>query len=64
MLDPDELLGWVDGCSMTVNKKLILEAVICTTFWVIWRFRNDLVHGGRKMRKNTLFDTIRDFSFL
>ena len=46
VLDPDELLGWVDGCRITVNQKHILEAVICTTFWVIWRFRNDVVHGG------------------
>ena len=63
-MEPDDLFRWVDECRMAGIQKSLLEAVLCNTYWVIWRFRNDVVHGARKMRKDNLFDYIREFSFL
>ncbi|KAL4575491.1 hypothetical protein LXL04_022336 [Taraxacum kok-saghyz] len=46
------------------NKKAVIEVVVCTVFWVLWRFRNDMVHGAGKLNRNILFDVIREYSFL
>ena len=62
--DPEEMFGWVDGCNMNVKQRRVIEAVICTTYWVIWMYRNDVVHNERHMRKEILFYTIRECAFL
>ncbi|KAL4590821.1 hypothetical protein LXL04_003764 [Taraxacum kok-saghyz] len=51
-ISPKDLFRWVDEAPVSSNKKLVLEAV------------NDVVHDARVMRKNMLFDSIREFSFL
>ncbi|KAL4588701.1 hypothetical protein LXL04_001596 [Taraxacum kok-saghyz] len=59
-----ELFEWVDGWRGSTNRRLVLEAVVCITLWMICRFRNDVVHESRKMRKDMLVDSIKEFSFL
>ena len=61
---PRDLLAWVDSCCGTVNRRLAIEALVCTTLWIIWRYRNDLVHDSHKMMKDILVDSIKEFSFL
>ncbi|KAL4556333.1 hypothetical protein LXL04_038981 [Taraxacum kok-saghyz] len=46
---PGDLLVWVDGCRGSLNRGIVIEAV------VIWRFRNDVVHESRKMRKEMFY---------
>ncbi|KAL4561192.1 hypothetical protein LXL04_033355 [Taraxacum kok-saghyz] len=43
--------------------KHVIEAVASATLWMIWRYRNDVVHEARVMKKDMLFDAIREFSF-
>ncbi|KAL4588679.1 hypothetical protein LXL04_001573 [Taraxacum kok-saghyz] len=59
----DSLFQWLEGERMTVDKKKLLEAIVWSTMWVLWRFRNDKVHEANLMRKDTLFDFIQDVSF-
>ena len=47
-----------------IIRKESFETVVCTTYWLIWRFRNDVVHETRKLKKDALFDTIRELTFL
>ena len=61
--DPASMFDWVDAVKAKVNKKMALEAVICTTYWYLWRFRNDVVHESKLIRKDVLFDSIREISF-
>ncbi|KAL4560066.1 hypothetical protein LXL04_032214 [Taraxacum kok-saghyz] len=61
---PGELFEWVDGWRGSRNRRLVLEAVLCITFWMIWRFRNDVVHESRKMRKDMIVDNIKEISFV
>ncbi|KAL4582181.1 hypothetical protein LXL04_006723 [Taraxacum kok-saghyz] len=63
-ISPKDLFRWVNEAPVSSNKKLVLEAVVCATLWLVWRYRNDVVHEARVMRKNMLFDSIREFSFL
>ncbi|KAL4555036.1 hypothetical protein LXL04_037647 [Taraxacum kok-saghyz] len=60
---PEDVFQWVDGARMTGDKKKMLEVIVCTTMWALWRFRNDKLHDARLLRKDTLFDFIQDVSF-
>ena len=61
---PREVFAWVDTYQQSAARKKIIEAVVYATLWFVWRYRNDVVHETRVLRKNLLFDSIREFSFL
>ncbi|KAL4592856.1 hypothetical protein LXL04_005863 [Taraxacum kok-saghyz] len=61
---PSEVFDWIDDSRGSSNRRLVIEAVVCSAFWMIWRFRNDVVHESRKMRKEMLVDFIKDFAFV
>ncbi|KAL4573605.1 hypothetical protein LXL04_020416 [Taraxacum kok-saghyz] len=63
-LTPREVFARVDGSRINAKQKEVLEVVVYTVFWVIWRYRNDVVHDEGKIRKETIFYAIREFSFL
>ncbi|KAL4591535.1 hypothetical protein LXL04_004504 [Taraxacum kok-saghyz] len=49
---PGELFTWIDHYRISANRRKVIEAVVCTTLWVIWRYRNDVVHDSGKMKKD------------
>ena len=61
--DPVEVLRWCDQTMMGGNACVVLEVVCSTTLWVIWRYRNDVVHETRSLRTCLLFDHIREISY-
>ncbi|KAL4584583.1 hypothetical protein LXL04_009187 [Taraxacum kok-saghyz] len=61
---PSEVFDWIDDSRGSSNRRLVIEAVVCSAFWMILRFRNDVVHESRKMRKDMLVDFIKDFAFV
>ncbi|KAL4565924.1 hypothetical protein LXL04_030030 [Taraxacum kok-saghyz] len=63
MLGPDNVIQWLDEVKVTKDKKTIIEVIVCTTMWAIWRLRNDIVHKVRLLRKDMLFDFVQEFSF-
>ena len=59
----EEQLQWVDGLTTVRSKRSILDSVCSTLLWVLWTFRNDIVFGNKKMKKEILFDSVVSFSF-
>ena len=59
-----EAFDWVDASRLSSNRKSVIEAIMCSTLWMIWCYRNDVVHEVRLLRKEILFDAIREFLFL
>ncbi|KAL4563757.1 hypothetical protein LXL04_027802 [Taraxacum kok-saghyz] len=59
--EPDGMFKWVDECRVTAKSRMVIEAVVCTTYWIIWRYRNDVLHDNRKMRKDGLFEAVPAF---
>ncbi|KAL4573594.1 hypothetical protein LXL04_020405 [Taraxacum kok-saghyz] len=50
-LTPREVFARVDGSRINAKQKEVLEVVVCTVFWVIWQYRNDVVHDAGKLEK-------------
>ena len=61
---PGELFAWIDRYRINANRRKVIEAVVCTTLWMVWRYRNDVVHDAGKMKNDMLVDSIKEFSFL
>ncbi|KAL4565983.1 hypothetical protein LXL04_030092 [Taraxacum kok-saghyz] len=58
------LFEWIDSSNLNDKKRKVLEAVVDTTLWMVWRYRNDVVFEGKMIRKSFIFDYVREFSFL
>ena len=63
-LHPKEVFTEMETCRLTLNQKEALEVVMCAVWWLIWRYRNDVVHDNRKMRKRLILDAIKEFFFV
>ncbi|KAL4591888.1 hypothetical protein LXL04_004862 [Taraxacum kok-saghyz] len=63
-LHPREVFAAMETCNLRSNQKKALEVVICAVWWIIWRYRNDVVHDNRKMIKWLILDYIKEFSFV
>ena len=64
VLSPKDTFGWVEECRLRTNQKKVLEVVVCAALWIMWRYRNDVIHDSRKMRKGIILDCIKEFSFV
>ena len=49
-------------CYLRIPKKSF-DAVIMVAFWVLWSYRNKLLFGSVKPRKDALFDDVRMLSY-
>lgn len=58
------LFDYVDALYFCHIKKIDIDAVVGTTLWYIWRFRNDNVFAGGKFKRGDILDSICEFSFL
>lgn len=59
----NELLEWVDSCNSRLKRKQVLEVIVETSIWVLWKFRNNMIFGSTKMKKSSLFDLVVLHSF-
>ena len=48
-------------CSLKCKK--VLEAIILTSMWVIWKYRNNNLFGSVKMKRSSIFDVIVSKAF-
>ncbi|KAL4568544.1 hypothetical protein LXL04_024158 [Taraxacum kok-saghyz] len=64
VLHPKEVFGWIEECRLRSNQRKVLEVVVCAALWIMWRYRNDVIHESRKMRKGIILDCIKEFSFV
>ncbi|KAL4591545.1 hypothetical protein LXL04_004514 [Taraxacum kok-saghyz] len=58
-----EMTQWVDAQSNTNDRRAKVDVVCCTAMWVLWKFRNGMVFGDPKSKRDMLFDSIVSFSF-
>ncbi|KAL4577539.1 hypothetical protein LXL04_013648 [Taraxacum kok-saghyz] len=58
------LFDWLDSTNLNAKKRKVTEAVVATTLWMLWRYRNDVVYEGKMIRKSFIFDYVREFSFM
>ncbi|GJW03948.1 RNA-directed DNA polymerase, eukaryota [Tanacetum coccineum] len=56
-------LSWFKSLRLSSNVRGVLEGVFYTIWWSIWGFRNQLLFGAKKPRKESLFDDIVMCSF-
>lgn len=42
-------------------EKCVIDAIVCTTLWYLWCFRNDQVFDRKKIRRNQIVDAIKEF---
>ena len=61
--NPNELFYKMDLMKMPVIKKQVLQVVGCTSLWFLWKYRNDVVHDLKKIKKSMIIDGIQEFSF-
>ncbi|PWA83973.1 RNA-directed DNA polymerase, eukaryota [Artemisia annua] len=50
------MLSWLE--SIGVQRRRILEVILYTTVWCIWRFRNGVVFKDSTMKKSFIFESI------
>ncbi|XP_071729329.1 uncharacterized protein [Rutidosis leptorrhynchoides] len=58
-----ELVSWIDDLSVIADSKNKILVIFATTLWTLWKLRNSVLFGPSPLRKNELFDFIRDMSF-
>ncbi|KAL4575854.1 hypothetical protein LXL04_011941 [Taraxacum kok-saghyz] len=44
--DIGDLFDWLDSTNLNAKKRKVTEAVVATTLWMLWRYRNDVVYEG------------------
>lgn len=52
---------WLDLQPLSSGKKKMVDLI--STLWLLWSYQNDVVFGGKKYQKQTIFNYIRDLSF-
>ena len=62
--DPSEFLKNESNLKLNEKKKIVIEAIVCTGLWFLWKYRNDVVHNTGKIRKGMIVDSIKEYSFL
>ncbi|GKD39945.1 RNA-directed DNA polymerase, eukaryota [Tanacetum coccineum] len=58
-----DILEILDAQQQTRKDKIIMEVIILSTVWVIWRFRNNVIFNNSKFRRSNIFDNIVVSSF-
>ena len=54
---------WLSNLRVTKRRKDVLEGVCYITWWVIWKFRNQVLFESKLPRVDLLFDDIVKLSF-
>ncbi|GJY96979.1 RNA-directed DNA polymerase, eukaryota [Tanacetum coccineum] len=60
----EEWLSWLIMSRLPKNVKTFLEGIFYIMWWLIWRFRNQLLFGPNPPRRETLFDDVVQLSYL
>ncbi|PWA44556.1 hypothetical protein CTI12_AA525350 [Artemisia annua] len=61
--DISMLLDWAEASISDAKKRKVVGAIIYTTIWMLWRFRNSIVFKDPKMKKSHIYDNIVIHSF-
>ncbi|GJR04144.1 RNA-directed DNA polymerase, eukaryota, reverse transcriptase zinc-binding domain protein [Tanacetum coccineum] len=53
-----EWISWLDDCKVTKKARFILEGIVASMLWSIYKFRNELIFSVSKPKKATIWDFI------
>ena len=59
----EEWWSWLNSLRLLPKIKMVLQGVFYITWWLAWKFRNQIIFGPNNMPKGRLFDDIIAFSF-
>ncbi|GKE07560.1 RNA-directed DNA polymerase, eukaryota, reverse transcriptase zinc-binding domain protein [Tanacetum coccineum] len=59
----NDILSLANRASFSPNITNVFEAVILSTMWIIWRFRNDSTFAFKKPKKSLIINDIKLFTF-
>ncbi|GKD98140.1 RNA-directed DNA polymerase, eukaryota [Tanacetum coccineum] len=62
-LSYEDWLAWLNSIRLAKGFKDVLEGVFYVMWWVIWKFRNQVLFGSSQPRMDLLFDEIVLLSF-
>jgi len=60
----DEWLLWFNNIRLPKSLKDVLEGVFYVIWWLVWRFRNQIIFSNSHPRRDVLFDDIVRLSFI
>ncbi|GJY25614.1 RNA-directed DNA polymerase, eukaryota, reverse transcriptase zinc-binding domain protein, partial [Tanacetum coccineum] len=58
-----DIMDWIISIRCSLKRKKVLEAIILTSMWVIWKYRNNTFFGLVKMKRSSIFDVIVSNAF-
>ena len=58
-----DVVNLADHSNMSAQYSPILDAVVQTTIWVLWRFRNESTFGSKRQKKELIVNDIKLYSF-
>ncbi|GJW04437.1 RNA-directed DNA polymerase, eukaryota [Tanacetum coccineum] len=59
----EEWWSWFSSLRLSHKIKMVLQGVFYITWWLVWKYRNQLIFGPSNMLKGRLFDDIVALSF-
>nr|GFB39521.1 RNA-directed DNA polymerase, eukaryota [Tanacetum cinerariifolium] len=60
----NEWLNWIVNIRLHKQLKVFLESICYVMWWLIWRFRNQLLFGSSQPMRALLFDDVNWFTLL
>ncbi|XP_023728374.1 uncharacterized protein LOC111876074 [Lactuca sativa] len=63
-LTVDSLFNWADSTTWKICQHKAFDAVILTTFWCIWNFRNNVIFRAKTPKKSLIFDDVVHKSYV
>ncbi|GJR72076.1 RNA-directed DNA polymerase, eukaryota [Tanacetum coccineum] len=60
----EDWLSWLNNTRFPKQLKTFLEGICYIMWWLIWRFRNQVLFGSKQPRRDLLFDDIVQLSYL
>ncbi|GJW68374.1 RNA-directed DNA polymerase, eukaryota, reverse transcriptase zinc-binding domain protein [Tanacetum coccineum] len=58
-----DIIDWIISMHCSLKCKKLLEAIILTSMWVIWKYQNNTLFGSVKMKRSSIFDVIVSNAF-
>ncbi|XP_071688124.1 uncharacterized protein [Rutidosis leptorrhynchoides] len=56
-------IEWYNNLRLSSDAKIKLYAIVGASLWHIWRYRNSVLFGTPRLKKEILFDSIQKISF-